>query len=85
MGIRVNSLAPGRIQTERADRLLSASASARGTTEEAMLSELISTIPSARMGTVADVADAVCFLASDRATYVNGSALVIDGSKSLVI
>jgi 3-oxoacyl-[acyl-carrier protein] reductase len=32
-----------------------------------------------------DIADAVCFLVSDRASYVNGAALVIDGSKSLVI
>lgn len=84
-GIRVNSLAPGRIQTERSDRLLQASAEAKGISEASMLDDLISTIPSARVGTVADVADAVCFLVSERATYVNGSALVIDGSKSLVI
>ena len=32
-----------------------------------------------------DIADAVCFLASERATYVNGAALVVDGSKSVVI
>ena len=43
------------------------------------------TIPSGRLGTIEDIADAVCFLVSDRATYINGAALVIDGSKSLVI
>jgi NAD(P)-dependent dehydrogenase (short-subunit alcohol dehydrogenase family) len=85
MGIRVNSLAPGRIQTARSDGLLEASAAAQGTTTEAILSDLVGTIPSNRMGTVADIADAVCFLVSKRATYVNGSALVVDGSKSLVI
>lgn len=37
------------------------------------------------VSTVADIADAVCFLVSKRAKYMNGSALVIDGSKSLVI
>jgi NAD(P)-dependent dehydrogenase (short-subunit alcohol dehydrogenase family) len=31
------------------------------------------------------IADAVCFLVSERATYVNGAALVVDGSKSVVI
>jgi NAD(P)-dependent dehydrogenase (short-subunit alcohol dehydrogenase family) len=30
-------------------------------------------------------ANAVCFLVSERASYVNGAALVVDGSKSLVI
>jgi NAD(P)-dependent dehydrogenase (short-subunit alcohol dehydrogenase family) len=83
--IRVNSVAPGRIQTARADQLLTASAAAQGTTPDAMLGQLVKTIPSGRLGTVDDIADAVCFLVSDRARYVNGAALVVDGSKSLVI
>ncbi len=85
MNIRVNSLGPGRIQTARSDRLLETTAKEQGTSAEAILRGLVSTIPSNRMGTVADIADAVCFLVSERATYVNGSALVVDGSKSLVI
>jgi NAD(P)-dependent dehydrogenase (short-subunit alcohol dehydrogenase family) len=52
LNIRVNSLAPGRIQTARGDRLLAATAAARGTSLEAILS---------------------------------GAALVVDGSKSVVI
>ena len=85
LNIRVNSLAPGRIQTARADRLLEATAAARGVPAETVLSELVSTIPSGRLGSIDDIADAVCFLVSDRAGYVNGAALVVDGSKSLVI
>jgi NAD(P)-dependent dehydrogenase (short-subunit alcohol dehydrogenase family) len=85
LGIRVNSVAPGRIQTARSDRLLEVTAATQGRPLEAVLSQLVSTIPSGRMGTVDDVADAVCFLVSVRATYVNGAALVVDGSKSLVI
>src|SRR5262245_3021508 len=69
--IRVNSVAPGRIQTARADQLLKATAAAQGTTPDAMLSQLVKTIPSGRVGTVDDIADAVCFLVSDRAGYVN--------------
>ncbi len=85
MNIRVNSLGPGRIQTARADRLHAANAPEQGMSEAEILKGLVETIPSNRLGTVADVADAVCFLVSERASYVNGSALVIDGSKSLVI
>ena len=85
LNIRVNSVAPGRVQTARADRLLDAAAAAQGTSTAAMLSQLVKTIPSGRLGTGDDIADAVCFLVSARATYVNGAALVVDGSKSQVI
>ncbi len=85
LNIRVNSLAPGRIQTTRSDRLLHATAEAQGLSPDAILSELVTTIPSGRVGTIDDIGDAVCFLVSARATYVNGAALVVDGSKSVVI
>ena len=85
LNIRVNSIAPGRIQTARADRLLQATAAAHGTPVDTLLNQLVKTIPSGRVGTVDDIADAVCFLVSERATYVNGAALVVDGSKSVVI
>jgi 3-oxoacyl-[acyl-carrier protein] reductase len=85
LNIRVNSVAPGRIQTARADRLLEATAATQGTTPEVLLGQLVKTIPSGRIGTGEDVAAAVCFLVSERAGYVNGAALVIDGSKSVVI
>jgi 3-oxoacyl-[acyl-carrier protein] reductase len=85
LNIRVNSLAPGRIQTARADRLLEATAAAQGTSGETLLDQLVRTIPSGRLGTIEDIADAVCFLVSARASYINGAALVVDGSKSLVI
>ena len=83
--IRVNSVAPGRIQTARAERLLEATATEQGTSPDAILIDLIKTIPSGRVGTIEDIADAVLFLVSERATYVNGAALVVDGSKSVVI
>jgi 3-oxoacyl-[acyl-carrier protein] reductase len=85
LNIRVNSVAPGRIQTARADRLLEAAAAAQGTSTASVLSQLVKTIPSGRLGTGDDIADAVCFLVSERASYVNGAALVVDGRKSLVI
>jgi NAD(P)-dependent dehydrogenase (short-subunit alcohol dehydrogenase family) len=85
LNIRVNSVAPGRIQTARADRLLETTAAAQGASPEVLRARLVETIPSGRVGTTGDIADAVCFLVSERAGYVNGAALVVDGSKSLVI
>jgi 3-oxoacyl-[acyl-carrier protein] reductase len=85
LNIRVNSLAPGRIRTARGDRLLEATAASQGKPPEAMLRELVKTIPSGRLGTIDDIADAVCFLVSERAGYVNGAAWVVVGSKSVVI
>jgi 3-oxoacyl-[acyl-carrier protein] reductase len=85
LNIRVNSIAPGRIQTARADRLLEANAAAQGTSPDVVLSDLVKTIPSGRVGSIDDIADAVLFLVSERATYVNGAALVVDGSKSVVM
>ena len=38
-----------------------------------------------RVGVPDDIGDVVCFLVSDRASYVNGAALVVDGSTSVVI
>ena len=83
--IRVNSLAPGRIQTARSDRLLHATAAAQGTSPTAVMSHLVKGIPSGPLGAGDDIADAVCFLVSERASYVNGAALVVDGSQSVVI
>lgn len=85
LNIRVNSLAPGRIHTARSEQLLQATAAAQGTSPEVILNALVKTIPTGRVGTIDDIADAVLFLVSARATYVNGAALVVDGSKSLVI
>ncbi len=85
LNIRVNSVAPGRIHTARAEQLLQATAADQGTSPDVILRDLVKTIPSGRVGTIDDIADAVCFLVSERATYVNGAALVVDGSKSVVI
>src|SRR5215467_4518563 len=85
LGIRVNSVAPGRIQTARSDRLLHASAAAQGVSAADVMTQLVKGIPSGRLGEGDDIADAVCFLVSERASYVNGAALVVDGSQSVVI
>ena len=68
-GITVNSIAPGRIETERLAEVYP-----DGPTEADL-----ETIPLRRFGRPEEVADAVCFLASDRASYVSGTTIAVDG------
>jgi len=68
-GITVNSIAPGRIDTERIREVYP-----DGPTEDDL-----KTIPLRRLGTPREVADVVCFLASDRASYVTGTVIPVDG------
>jgi 3-oxoacyl-[acyl-carrier protein] reductase len=68
-GITVNCVAPGRIETARLEELYPDGPS------EAQLEE----IPLGRWGTPREFGDVVCFLASERAGYVTGQTIVVDG------
>ncbi|MES1248322.1 MAG: SDR family NAD(P)-dependent oxidoreductase [Actinomycetota bacterium] len=68
-GIRVNCVSPGPIQTENWIAASTPESTARATAE----------LPLRRLGTPADVAAAVCFLASDDAAFVTGQTLYVDG------
>ncbi len=67
-GITANVVAPGLIETEMT----------RALTDKAR-DEWASKIPLRRLGTPADVASAVCFLASDEASYITGHVLAVNG------
>lgn len=75
LGIRVNAVAPGIIKTERFEELYDASRD--------KIDKRISRIALGRLGTPADVANAVVFLASDRASYISGHILGVDGCASI--
>lgn len=68
-GIRVNSVSPGYIETPMYHEHVAADARDR----------IVATVAAGRLGTAEDVADAVAFLASAEASYVNGQDLVVDG------
>ena len=68
-GITVNCVAPGRIATARLEELYP-----EGPTEAGL-----KTIPLGRWGTPQEFGDVVCFLASERARYVTGVTLAVDG------
>lgn len=75
-GVLVNTIVPGRIDTERF-REGTERASAGG--DAAYLAKKLGDIPLGRLGTPDEVASAVCFLVSERASYINGAALQVDG------
>jgi 3-oxoacyl-[acyl-carrier protein] reductase len=68
-GVTVNSIAPGRIETERLAEVY----------PDGPTPADLETIPLRRFGSTEEIADVVCFLASDRASYVSGTTIPVDG------
>lgn len=66
--IRVNVVAPGFIETAMTDGI-----------PEKIREKMIASIPMGRMGQPEDIANAVCFLASDDSSYITGQVFVVDG------
>lgn len=84
LGIRVNCVYPGLVPTEMGAGLADdmARLGLFGSAEEAV-GAVVDLTPSGRLGTVEDMADAVVFLASDHARFVNGVGLPVDGGMGM--
>jgi NAD(P)-dependent dehydrogenase (short-subunit alcohol dehydrogenase family) len=81
-GVRVNTVAPGFIETTAAQRLILRLAEQRGVNEDAARQGLVDSlggIPIGRPGRPEEVAELVAFLVSDRAASIHGSEYAIDG------
>ncbi|OXE37004.1 MAG: 3-oxoacyl-[acyl-carrier-protein] reductase [Phenylobacterium zucineum] len=72
-GITVNCVAPGFIESPMTDGL-----------SEAQKTQILSTIPTARLGTGAEVAAACAYLASDEAAYTTGQTLHVNGGMAMI-
>ena len=83
--ITVNSVIPGLIATEWRESWAEASGTQQGKSKQAFLDETCRSwgIVSGRWGTMDEVADVVVFLASDRASYVNGARIAVDGGYTM--
>lgn len=75
LNIRVNAVAPGIVRTERFEELYEATGD--------KINERIEKIALGRLGTSQDIANAVAFLASDRASYISGQILGVDGCATI--
>jgi NAD(P)-dependent dehydrogenase (short-subunit alcohol dehydrogenase family) len=79
-GVRVNCVYPGLVATEMGLRLAQDMATlGLWPSPEAAVGDVIGLTPLGRLGEVADMADAVVFLASDAARFVTGAGLPVDG------
>jgi len=74
-GVTVNAVAPGYIETELTQAYLA---------KDGVRDGLTSLVPAGRLGQPQEIADAVTFLASDRAAFVTGQVLYVDGGRVLV-
>lgn len=85
-GIRFNCIVPGLIDTPRIRVTLTKSYKAvHGCTEEEMIEKRNKQVPLGFMGDAWDVANAAVFLASDKARYITGTELIIDGGVTLTL
>ncbi len=78
-GITVNSVCPGFTRTERVLELAQARAEREGVAVEEVLAGYERQIPAGRMGQPEELAALVAFLASERAAYITGVAIQVDG------
>ncbi|MCI5494526.1 MAG: 3-oxoacyl-[acyl-carrier-protein] reductase [Lachnospiraceae bacterium] len=71
-GITANAVAPGMVDTEMTEVL-----------SDSIKEQMLAQIPLRRIGNPQDIADAVVFLASDKASYITGQVLTVDGGMTM--
>lgn len=80
-GITVNNVLPGATKTERLDSLAKKAADKRGVSTSDIENEWLDAIPAGRFASPSETAQAIAFLASEQAAYINGINLPVDGGR----
>jgi 3-oxoacyl-[acyl-carrier protein] reductase len=78
-GITVNNVCPGYTLTERLDELVNFRAKVGGLSREKVIEDLAATVPLHRLGKPEEFAAMVAFLCSERAGYITGTSITVDG------
>ena len=81
-GITVNNVLPGFTNTNRLKSLIAKKAEVQGKSEEEIASAMKSVVPARRFGEANEVANAVAFLCSPAASYINGINVPVDGGRT---
>lgn len=81
-GITVNNVLPGATATDRLEQIIDRKATSRDEGRDFIVNELLSEIPAGRFAEPREIANAVAFLASEAAGYINGTSILVDGGRT---
>jgi 3-oxoacyl-[acyl-carrier protein] reductase len=81
-GVTVNNILPGFVETGRLESLIKGKALGAGQTDEEVVKSMQATIPAGRFGKPEELAYYATFLASEKAAYINGTSVQIDGGRT---
>ena len=78
-GITINNIATGLTRTQRVESLAELKSAGTGRSVEQVLADMVSDVPMKRLASPEELADAVAFLVSERASYITGTTIQVDG------
>lgn len=81
-GITVNNVLPGATSTDRLDEIFTGKAKKQGKTKDQIVVSELALIPAGRFGKPEELAQAIAFLASPAAAYINGINVPVDGGRT---